>query len=166
MGQLHNSHWRWHWCYHSSLYCSSFKTFSAEAASQLAASSRQPPSENSTPVCFQGVASSFKHTKSACSMNGFVVIKWSLIVNWLLKKSENIGKKRFSLLCSIVFCSYRLRQEQSVKYGNSSYRCQKCLSCETFSCSDDTRLIKNIGKSITNTFWKSIGIGISNIFSA
>ena len=85
----------WHWWYHSSLFCSSFKTLSAEAASQLAASSRQPPSENSTQVrVLPRWGFKFQHTKSAiaCSMNGFVVIKCSLIVYyWLLKKSENIG---------------------------------------------------------------------------
>ena len=57
---------------------------------------------------------------------------WSLIVYWLLKKSENIGKKTNQSRVLKIFVQQR--QEQQIKMESNHY--QKYLTSKTFSCTD------------------------------
>jgi len=98
-----------------------------------------------------------------------VVIKCSLIVYWLLKKSEKIRKKtNQSRMLNSIF-HYRLTGA-AAKNGNSLYSYQKCLSNKTFSCSDVSGLIKSIGKSIdvkvSPILFEKVSVLVSAILSA
>jgi len=86
-----------------------------------------------------------------------------------LKKSENIRKKtNQSRMLNSIF-HYRLTGA-AAKNGNLLYSYQKCLSSKTFSCSDVSRLIKSIGKSVgvkvSPILFEKVSVLVSAIFSA
>ena len=109
-----------------------------------------------------------------CSMNGFVVMKFSLIENWLLTKSENIGKKWFSLPCSVVilFIQTETGSSSQLKMEIRYIAIKNALTARRFhavSVSDVSKLVKSIGKGIdvkvSPILFKKVSVLVSAILS-